>query len=381
MTEPTTELLEQWRRLRPAPRFALGVLAVLVVGRVAWSVLVAMTGTGPSAPSAPLSSSYSAAPDGMGAFADLLDRHGHAVRRLRKPLAQAGLDAGATLVLMDPDAVDAADLRALRSFVAGGGHLVAGGGGVAAALRDVVDPSIAWSVRGGDTLQRWAPVIEIRAVDTVRSGGHGSWESTGPALGILGSDDRAVVAIADVGRGRVVMVADPSIFHNRFLGSADNAAFALAVVGDASAVAFDEIAHGYGSGRGLAALPRRWKWALCFAGFAVLAAMWSAGRRLGPPQDDARLLPPPRRAYVDALAATLAKTRQPGEAIAPLRRAARDRLSAATGISHGAELAEVRATAKAFGLSEAEVAAMLNARSEDEDLMNVGRAMARLERR
>jgi hypothetical protein len=43
---------------------------------------------------------------------------------------------------------------------------------------------------------------------------------------------------------------------------------------------------------------------------AALVALWGLGRRLGPPEDAERPLPPPRAEFVDALAAALERTKR-----------------------------------------------------------------------
>ena len=62
--------------------------------------------------------------------------------------------------------------------------------------------------------------------------------------------------------------------------------------------------------------------------------MWllARSRRLGPPEDEARPLPPPRWAYVDAVAGTLARTRRPHEAAEPVRRRARELIARRAGL-------------------------------------------------
>jgi hypothetical protein len=50
------------------------------------------------------------------------------------------------------------------------------------------------------------------------------------------------------------------------------------------------------------------KWALLGLALTALVAVWSAGRRFGPPEDLDTEPPPPRVAYVDALAAALVRT-------------------------------------------------------------------------
>ncbi|HMJ76655.1 MAG TPA: hypothetical protein VK507_11825, partial [Iamia sp.] len=75
-------------------------------------------------------------------------------------------------------------------------------------------------------------------------------------------------------------------------------------------VAFAEAEHGYGAARGIGAIPGRWRAAAIGLIVATLLGFWSVGQRLGPPEATDRSLPPPRRAYVDALAAALARTEQ-----------------------------------------------------------------------
>ena len=79
-------------------------------------------------------------------------------------------------------------------------------------------------------------------------------------------------------------------------------------------------------------MPARWRWALAGGFLAAVVWMWSRGRRLGPPDDIERTAPPARRAYVDAMAGALARTRQPDVVVAPLQDRARRRLAARAGL-------------------------------------------------
>jgi hypothetical protein len=171
-----------------------------------------------------------------------------------------------------------------------------------------------------------------------------------------------------------VLLADPSPLQNRLLDKDDNAVFGLAAVGPAdAAVVFAEAGHGFHRTQGLSALPRKWKAALLVGALATAIWMWAAGRRLGPAQDDARPLPPPRRAYVDAVAATLAKTGQPAAALAPLRAAAVALLTRRAGDR------ELRAAARDLGLASDEIAAVLDGGTDEDGGMALSRAMARLQ--
>ncbi len=106
--------------------------------------------------------------------------------------------------------------------------------------------------------------------------------------------------------------------QNARLADGDNAAYALELVmkSPPAPLVFVERERA----RGLAALPEAGKWALGLLGAAALLFMLARGRRFGPPDPPGRVLAPPRVAYVDALAAALAKTRDPAGAMEPITR-------------------------------------------------------------
>jgi hypothetical protein len=147
--------------------------------------------------------------------------------------------------------------------------------------------------------------------------------------------------------------------------------------GERRTVAFLETVHGYGESTGLAALPARALWVLAGLALAALALVWSMARRLGPPEDEARMLAPPRRDYVEAVAAALAASgdrRGVGEAAA---RGARRRLEVRAGLPAGAGEPALREAAARLGLDDSETAAVLG----DGDELAAGRALAKLEGR
>jgi hypothetical protein len=71
---------------------------------------------------------------------------------------------------------------------------------------------------------------------------------------------------------------------------------------------FAESVHGFGQSRGLAALPSRWR--LAFAGLVLAGLVWilARGRRLGPAEPAEASTPPPRGAYIEALARLLRRS-------------------------------------------------------------------------
>lgn len=382
MTAPLAARLvpagERWRSLRPGARRLLLVGAAILGVNVALAGLEAVTGG--AGPGGPPSSSFATAPDGLAAFADLLRDSGHPVRRFRTSLDRADLDADSTLVVADVTALDPGELDAVVRFVESGGRLVATGPGAATVADRLLGNGPNWSPRGATPARPLVPTGEVAGINSVVAAGVGSWEDAGVMLPVLAGSRGVLATVASLGRGRVVAVADSSPWQNRMLARADNAAFGLAVVGPPERpVGFAEAAHGYGTGRGLGALPYRWRWALAGAVVTVLVWMWSRGRRFGPPEDGERLLPPSRRAYVDAVAATLVRTRRPAESMAPLQAAARRRLERAGGLPAGAGAAELRPVATRVGLAPEDLATIVEPVRRDDEVMAAAAVLARLE--
>ncbi|MBW3668865.1 MAG: DUF4350 domain-containing protein [Actinobacteria bacterium] len=369
--------LAWWESLSPTARRVAAVVAVVVAANLTVAMVRSVTG---GTPGGPTSSSYATGDDGMRALADLLAERGHAVARLRVPLDEADLDPSGTLVVADPDELSASEADAADAFVRAGGRLVAAGPRTNPALRRALGPDLDWSSAGVDAAHPVVPVAEVVGVEEVRGGGKGSWRHTGAGLPVLAGDGRVLAAVAAVERGRVIAIADASVLHNAWLGDAGNAAFALGIVGERGRpVLFAEEGHGYGRSPGFGALPSSWRWAAAIAALAGLAWMWSKGRRFGPPDEPTRELPPPRRAYADALGAALAKTREPAAAARPLQRAARRRVLARAGLPPDAADSDVVAAARRMGLDGDESAALTRTATADDDVLAAGRALAALE--
>jgi hypothetical protein len=360
-------------------RAALAVVGALFAIAVLGSFLPGGGASGGRSPS----SSYSTKADGLAAYTALLARFGHPVERLRGDLLPGALDPAATVVVLDAPGLSPAEAKNLGRFVRGGGRLIAGGLGADEWLSLVLDDHVAASehgVRSAEPLDPAAP--EVDGVRTVRTDGAASWGDAGRMVPVLGGQGRAVAATASPGQGRVIALADPSALQNHLLGEADNAAFGLALAGASRSVRFDEGPHGYGQGEGLAALPRRWR--LAMAGLGLAAAVWllARSRRLGPPEDEARTLPPPRRAYVDALAGTLARTGRAGEAAEPVRARVRALVAQRSGLPAGASGEELRRAAERLGLPPDEVAMVAgdagSSGADEPAILAAGRALARL---
>lgn len=201
------------------------------------------------------------------------------------------------------------------------------------------------------------------------------------ALGSRSGDGPVVAGELRVGRGRIVLVPDRGIVDNRGIVQADNAAFAVAVTGRGRVVALrprDDASVG--------GLPSRAATVVGLLVLAAAAALLARGRQLGPavlPDADPT---PGRSAYVDALAAVLARTSDRGSATRRLRGRARVILARRVGLPPDAGPDEVRVAALRAGLDETDASAVAGgagaAASRGEsatDLQAVGRALARLE--
>jgi Domain of unknown function (DUF4350) len=335
-------------------RIALGIVTVVVAANLVLRFIGTVTG---GTPGGPRSSSYATSHRGTAAYAELLGRAGHSVEQVRKLPHQSPPSAGATVFLLDPPAVRATDLQALRAFVRGGGRLVAAGLSPEA-MREFVFRAP----------QRVPGAQRVR-VDglEVQTDGASVWR------------DEGLLAERQVGRGTVTFLADSSPLQNRLLGSADNAAFGLALAGAANRpVEFLESYHGYGTGSGLSALPLAWKLLLGGLGLAALVYAIARGRRFGPPEEEGRTLAPPRRQYVDSLAAVVARSKRRDAAVGPVRREARDAVLRRASLPPDADDDVVRIAAGRVGLADEDAETLLRPARTDEDVLALGRTAARI---
>jgi len=362
-----------WGRLPPWARWVSGIAAGVVLLNLALTLLGDLYG----APGGKQSSSYATGPEGTAAVSELLARRGHPVAALRGPLTEALPETG-VLVVLDPETMAEEEVAALRRWVESGGSLVIGGSPYLWS-DELLQATIEWSPAGTVEAEQIAAVPETASIRSIAGEGFGAWEDSSgalPVLGVEGSPARTVVSVATIGRGRAVLLADASVLHNRYLAEADNAAFALNLAGPpGTPVHFAEGVHGYGNGTGLMAIPFRWKVALIGLALASIAWMVAVGRRVGPPEPEARDLAPPRRAYVDALATTLGRTKQTDEVVAPVRAAVRARIARQTGLDERSDDVVLERAGRGLGLNETELAAVFG---RGGDPVIAGRALVKL---
>jgi hypothetical protein len=340
----------------PAGRAVLAIVTVLVGLNLVAAGVDALFPT----PEGPRSSAFATAPEGVAAWAELARRSGIEVRRLRERVADDTLPDSGTVVVLDPDDFTGGQARALRRFADGGGRVVAGGLEPGPWARELGAP--AWR-DSGPRDARGSGVARA-----VRTAGEGRWARAGDGSVLVSGP-------VMVERDGIVLVADPSPVQNRLLGVADNAALALELSGDGPLV-FVESVHGYGTGTGLGALPARFRWGLVLLGLSGLLLIAARWPRLGPPDPRERRLFPSRRAYVDALATSLARSHDRSAAVEAVRSAARERLGRRAALPSDADADAWHAAARAAGLDDAEARALQD--GSDEDGIAAGRALARL---
>jgi len=299
-------------------KLGLAIAAGVVALNVLLATLRSVTGGQPGGPE---SSSYATAADGAAAYASLLLRAGHLVVRERKRPSEVALRAGDTAVVLDPPLVEQDDIASLDRFVRGGGTLVASES--ASWLRaPLPKPALALDSQGSSNVTTLAPIPELAGIQTVVTSRGARWESAGATLPALGDATGALLLVAQLGRGRLLLLSDSSPLQNRNLAKADDARFALGLAGGpARRVVFFENYHGYGTGSGLSAIPFRWRTALLIEAAAMLTFVFARVRRLGPAEREQRDLPPPRVDYVRSLASSLARTKDRTTALEPLRAA------------------------------------------------------------
>jgi hypothetical protein len=296
-------------------------IAVVVGGLIVINLLAQALdrAVGGDRPGGVTGSSYATAPGGVAAFGSLLSRNHHDLRRQRGSIADQSPPDDATVFVLEPNELTADATSALLQFVTAGGRLVVGGESPFY-LRSLRDSPPRWRPGGAGSWTKVDP--SLGNVRDIEGAGVGSWSSVGSGVAIVVGDRAGALLTRDqVGRGEIYFLADVSPLENAYLATGDNAAFGLALAGSAGRpVVFAEGVHGYGTSRGLAAIPGRWKVALILVAFAALAFVWSRARRFGPPDQSGRNLPPARADYVQALSVSLERTRDHAGALAPVQR-------------------------------------------------------------
>lgn len=220
-------------------------------------------------------------------------------------------------MVADPVDLDTDDLQALSGFVTGGGRLIVAGEQASGLLAALTGVEVRRTTASAGDLNVWVPSEHTGAAMELAGDRGGRWVGAGPLVPLAGDGEHPVLVVGDVGAGKVLALADTDLLHNRNLARADNAALALALVGDGDRpVLFAESVRGRPGG--FSAMPTAWKWMLAGLAVALGASLWSAAARFGPPEPPPLTSRPPRRDHVEAVAAALHRsTEQRGPAATP----------------------------------------------------------------
>lgn len=321
----------------------------------------------------PAGSSIVTTDHGYGAWHDTLPELAIPAERLRVPLEEATLPAGAVLVVAEPDLglAGAGYGRALDDLLSRGGRVILAGE-VAASLLGPGAPSVGEGGSAGlaGVISTVPDVAELVLGE--------EWLSQVEGADVLVADAEGRARVAEVRPGAVV-VAGPGLFENQAIGQGDNGVLAVRLVGSGP-VYFDEYVHGFGAGQGLGALRPV---VVVLSGLAVAAVvwMWAVGARFGPPEQRMRALPPPRGDYLDGVAVSLARTSPDEGGYGVLRRRGRARLDRlAERYTSLPPDGRRRAAAAEVGVTDEELYALHRPVESKEDAIRVASAAAKIER-
>ncbi|BCS89558.1 hypothetical protein PSDVSF_28000 [Pseudodesulfovibrio sediminis] len=142
--------------------------------------------------------------------------------------------------------------------------------------------------------------------------------------------ESTLIAALPLGKGEVVIVADPRLAVNKFLGLEDNAVvMTLLLGGESGPIVFDEFLHGIGSRGNPIHLLSRQPYGYIALGFllTVLLWCWRSAIFLGPPLPEGRTSRRDISDYIDAMANLFMKKRAYRFALGEVREGVMRRLA------------------------------------------------------
>jgi hypothetical protein len=303
-------------------RFVPWLLLVILFGTFATAVAYALLLRAEAGKDMPHYSVYSEEPDGLAATARFLRNHGWEPIALARPVQQLppGDSKPRLLIMVEPQpgsgtpdqegGIGKAEARAILRWVEEGNTLLLCGrhiNGIHQELGVVISTDLQ---AAEDETARVVALGEAGAytdgIDSLQVEGRDELQS-GQGLPLWWLDGRPGALLFQRGRGRVLVVSDPSIVTRRGLGRVDNAVFLYKIAalhaGD-DHIYFDEYHHGIRSGGGFWGYLHyhRQHWALVPILAAVAVAVWSVAVRLGPAASPPQAIQADAVDYASALA-------------------------------------------------------------------------------
>lgn len=215
----------------------------------------------------------------------------------------------------------------------------------------LTQPEEEWVRRGGRLMIAGAPLPTINitdriarkvfpiwnGVDTIALPERSAFQTSDLRRGmhvLYAAGRDTVLAREIVGRGEVILVAEPDLFDNRNLGTGNHLALLAAIAGSGRPVWFDEYVHGLISDAGVIALLREWGLGplLVLLGLAALLIFWRNSKRIGSAEDDYRDTRSDAVDLVSSLGALYDRSMTDAEAIALYHEALTRSVAAHTGL-------------------------------------------------
>jgi hypothetical protein len=333
---------------------------LLIGAGIAMVVLLALTfalAPAPAQQSIGYPSSYSSEWAGGKAAFLLLNRLGYDAEHWEKAPEELPSDPQGTVLIIAEPFEDALidEKMAIRSFVLGGGRVLALGGAAANLVPDASAVEVpSWDLRSKtfsaltpSPLTRNAPEITMIAPD--------DWSGHGPSqLAVYGTARKPVVVSYHLGRGEVIWWASSSPLSNGLIREKGNLAFFLNAVGPPpSRILWDEYFHGARATLTSYLAETPLPWAGLQIGLVFLAAVFTFSRRSGPariPAVESRLSP---LEFVETLGDLYQSAHASPSAVGVAYQRFRTSLSRKLGVTTKAKLPEIaHAAAERFGWPE-----------------------------
>jgi len=257
-------------------------------------------------------STYNAASAGYKALYLWLRETGVPAKRWESPFTELPREADVLLMMSPRLGPGPGEIKALETWIRGGGSLV-----LVSSPWNVFAEHLGFEMKNGFLNQKkqddkeppsFQPGPYIRGQRTIMSKSHPGMDSRKPQAIVHSRDGFGdLIVVLEDGKGRVIMVADPSLFSNLHLREGDHARLALDLLlthlGE-GLLLIDEYHHGYGRVTSVAAYVFQSEAIvpLLQVMFLVLLLWGSAGRRFGPARPLPRETERSSMEYVRAMA-------------------------------------------------------------------------------